>query len=103
MTMLVTKKFLSPDLENVDQGHHLQKMLYLSYYITDFYQNFIEVIAQWLATKLTSADLENVGQGHCVQKSLYFDYYMTNCNETFITMVQLGVATKASHQLTLKM
>ena len=58
------KNVLSSDLGNVGQGHHLQKSLYLSYYMNDFYQSFIEMMTTWPTTKMSSADLENVGQGH---------------------------------------
>ena len=59
-----SKKYLSSDLENGGQGHHLQKSLYLSYFKTDFYQTFIEMMAPVASNKyVISADLENIGQG----------------------------------------
>ena len=42
---------MSSDIENVGQSHHLQNLLYLSFYITDFYKSFIEMMAMWLAQK----------------------------------------------------
>ena len=47
------KNVLSSDLENVGQGHHLHKSLYLSYYTTDFYHTFIQIISLWPATKMS--------------------------------------------------
>ena len=43
--MAGNKNILLFDLENLGQGHHLQKLLYLSYYRTNFYQTFIEIMA----------------------------------------------------------
>ena len=40
------------DLENIGQGHNLQKLLYLIYYTTDFYQTFIEIMEIWPETKI---------------------------------------------------
>ena len=55
-TMPATKNDLSSDLENVSQGRHLQKALYLSYYTTEsFYQTFIEMMAVWPATKISDS------------------------------------------------
>ena len=39
--------------QNVGQGQNLQKSLYLSYYTTDFYRTFVEIMAMWLATKMS--------------------------------------------------
>ena len=80
-----TQNVWSSDLENVGQGHHLQKSLYLSYYINDdFYQTFIEIM-QYVAgnRNVISADLENVWQGRRLQKLLYIGFYMTYFNQTF--------------------
>ena len=61
-----TKYVLSSDLENVGQGHNLQKLPYLSYYMTDLYQSFFLNDATRSATKM-SADPEIVGQGYHLQ------------------------------------
>ena len=53
MALQPTKKRNISDLENVGQGHHLQTTLYLSYYMTDFYQTFIEIMTMWSATKMS--------------------------------------------------
>ena len=47
------KKVLSSDLENVGQGHHLQKSLYVSYYANDLYQTYINTMTMWPATKIS--------------------------------------------------
>ena len=39
-------KVLSSNLENVGQGHNLQKWMYLSYYTNDSYQSFVEMKAE---------------------------------------------------------
>ena len=65
-----TKYMLSSYLKNVGHGHHLQKSLYLSYYTTDFYQTFTEIMAPWPARKMSSADLENIGQCHHLQNHI---------------------------------
>ena len=61
---LATQKVISSDLENVDQGHHLQKILYLSYL---FYRNDGNMVGK---RNIISADLWNVNQGHHWQKIL---------------------------------
>ena len=43
---LETKNVLLFNLDNVGQGHKLQKSLYLSNYTNDFYHIFLEVKAQ---------------------------------------------------------
>ena len=43
--MAGNKNVLSSDLENVSQGHHLQKSRYLTCYTNDLYQTFIETKA----------------------------------------------------------
>ena len=96
-----TNKIVSSDLEHVGRGYHLQKPLYISYYMTDFYQSFIEIMGMLLATNCHVSSFENLCQGH--QKSLYLGYYMTDFNQTFTKMILLILATKASHQLTFKM
>ena len=72
---------LSFDLENVGQGHHLQKLLYVSY-DTKNYQICIDTMSMLPATKM-SAYLENVDQCHRLQKLLYLGSYMTDFNQTF--------------------
>ena len=42
---------LSYDRENVGQGHHLQKMIYLGFYTADFNQTFTKMMLLWLTTK----------------------------------------------------
>ena len=74
------KNVTPSDLENVGQCHHLQNLLYLSYYLTNFYQSFIEMMAMWSAIIMSSADLENTGQGHHLQKALYLRYYTSDFN-----------------------
>ena len=82
-------KNVSSDLENVGQGHHLQKSLYLNYIWGRFLPNFQRNYGSVNGNKcVTSADLENVGQRHCLQKSLYLGSYTTNSNQTFIKMMQ---------------
>ena len=49
-------------LSDLGQGHYLQKPLYLDYYMTEFYQTFIEIIALWSQQKC---------QGHHFQKKVY--------------------------------
>ena len=49
-----TKNVLTSDLENIGQGHHLQKSLYLSYYTNDFYQTFIKMKAESSAINIDS-------------------------------------------------
>ena len=51
-----TKNIISSDFENVDQSHHLQKLLYLS-----FYRNDGNVVGD---KNFLLADLENIGQDH---------------------------------------
>ena len=98
------KAVISSDLENVSQGLYLQELLYLSYYMTDFYQSFIENDGNVAGNKhVISLDLENVGQGHHLQKSLYLGYYTDDFNQTFTKMMLLGQETKASHPLTIKL
>ena len=45
---------LSSDLENVGQGHHLQKSLFLSYYTNDMYQTFLVMKAESSAINIDS-------------------------------------------------
>ena len=58
------KNVISADLENVGQGHHLQKSLFLGYYASDFNQTFTKMLLLWLITKalhqLTSKVWANV-------------------------------------------
>ena len=47
-------KVWSSDLENVGQGHDLQKALHIIYYTNDFYQTFIEMTAESSAINIDS-------------------------------------------------
>ena len=68
-TVLTGNKSVSScDLENVGQGHHLQKLLYLSFYTIDFYQTYRNNSTVASNINIISADLENVGQDHYLQK-----------------------------------
>ena len=42
-SQLATKEVISADLENVGQGHRLQK-LYFGYYVIDFNQTFTKIM-----------------------------------------------------------
>ena len=90
--MANNKKWLTPELENVCQGYHLQKSL--SYYANEFYAIFIEMMAMWPATKMTSADLENIGQ--VIVYKNHISAHVTNFNQTFTEMMQLGLVAKAT-------
>ena len=52
------KTVISAYLENAGQGHHLQKSLHLSYYTTDFNQNFTEMMKLGLAKAPQQLTLE---------------------------------------------
>ena len=40
----------SADLENIGKKHHIQKSLYVSYYMTDFNQTATKIMALWYLT-----------------------------------------------------
>ena len=69
-----TINIVPSDLEHIRQGDYLKNCC-ISAIMTDFYQNFIEIMAMWLATKMSSAEIENVGQGHHLQKSYHAIIY----------------------------
>ena len=46
-----TTNYISADLENVRQWKHLQKSLYLSYYMTGFNQTFTKMMHLEQVTK----------------------------------------------------
>ena len=93
---------MSSDLENVGQDYHLQKVLYLNYFITDFYKfyrNDGNVVGYKMSYQLGWKMYTKVVMYKKIIISLYFT---ANLNQTFTKMMLLGLTKKASHQLTLK-
>ena len=64
-TVASNKNAKSANLDNVGQGHHLQKLLFLGYYMTDFNKTFTKMMQLVLTAKvLYQLIMKNVGQGH---------------------------------------
>ena len=78
------KNVISSDLENVGQSHHLQKWLYLSYYMTDFCQNLIEMMAMLSNKNYISCPWKCNSRSPFTKKILHLGYYTTDFNQTFI-------------------
>ena len=67
--MVGNEKAIEADIENVGQGHHLQKSLYLNYYATDPNQTFIKRMAlRPTTTKTDIIRLWTVVQGNITEK-----------------------------------
>ena len=80
---------ISADLENVDQGHHLEKTLYLGNYMTEFNQSFTKMTQLGMAAKASHQLIFKMLTKvifHRVISSLTqsnISYYQTDLNQCF--------------------
>ena len=77
--------------------------MYLSYYITYFYNTFTEMIALWQERKMSyQLTLKMYVKVTIYNKHYIWAIYTADFNQTFSKMMLLGLTTKAPRQLILK-